>query len=177
MMDHAVANTAAPAVGTRPTRRFVVAGAVAAAIFAIDQLTKVWALHSLTDEQPRHVLWTLHWTLRYNSGMAFSKGEGKGPIIAVLALLVVGALGWSLRSKHSLFGTVATGLVIGGAIGNVADRLFRAENGLLSGHVVDFIDAFRWWPAFNLADMGVVVGAILLLVESWRHGRRLKSNA
>ncbi len=176
MMDHAVADTAAPAVGTRLTRRFVVAGAVAAAILAVDQLTKAWALHSLTDEQPRHVLWTLHWTLRYNSGMAFSKGQGKGPIIALLALLVVGALGWSLRSKHSPLGTVATGLVIGGAIGNVADRLFRAKGGWLSGHVVDFID-FRWWPAFNVADMGVVVGAILLLLESWRHGRRLKSNA
>jgi signal peptidase II len=176
MMEQAVANTAVPAVGTRPTRRFVVAGAVAAAIFAADQLTKAWALHALTDEQPRHVLWTLHWTLRYNSGMAFSKGQGKGPIIALLAVLVVAALGWSLRSKHSRLGTVATGLVMGGAIGNVADRLFRAKSGLLSGHVVDFID-FRWWPAFNVADMGVVVGAILLLLESWRHGRRPKSNA
>ena len=175
MMDHAVADTAAPAVGTRPTRRLVVAGAVAAAILAVDQFTKAWALHSLSDEQPRHVLWTLQWTLRYNSGMAFSKGQGKGPIIALLALLVVGALGWSLRSRHSPLGTVATGLVMGGAIGNVADRLFRAKGGLLSGHVVDFID-FRWWPAFNVADMGVVVGAILLLLESWRHGRRLKSN-
>jgi signal peptidase II len=176
MMDQAVAHTAAPAVGTRPTRRFVVAGAVAAAILAIDQLTKAWALRSLADEQPRHVLWTLHWTLRYNSGMAFSQGQGKGPIIALLAVLVVVALGWSLRSKHSTLGTVATGLVIGGAIGNVADRLFRAKNGVLSGHVIDFID-FRWWPAFNVADMGVVVGAVLLLIESWRHGRRLKSNA
>jgi signal peptidase II len=176
MMEHAVANTAAPAVGTHPTRRFVVAGVVAAAIFAVDQLTKAWALHSLVDEQPRHVLWSLHWTLRYNSGMAFSQGQGKGPIIALLAVLVVAALGWSLRTKHSLLGTVSTGLVMGGAIGNVADRLFRAKDGLLSGHVVDFID-FRWWPAFNVADMGVVVGAMLLLVESWRHGRRLKSNA
>jgi signal peptidase II len=176
MMDHAVADTAAPAVGTRSTRRFVVAGAVAAAIIAVDQLTKAWALRSLNDEQPRHVLWTLHWTLRYNSGMAFSQGQGRGPVIALLAMVVVGALGWSLRSKHSALGIVATGLVIGGAIGNVADRLFRAQSGVLSGHVVDFID-FRWWPAFNVADMGVVVGAILLLIESWRHGRRLKSNA
>jgi signal peptidase II len=176
MMDSAVADTAALAADAPPKRRFVVAAVVAAAIVLIDQITKSWALRSLADEQPRHVFWSLHWTLRYNSGMAFSQGQGKGPFIALAAVVVAVALAWSLRSRSNTLGIIAVGLVIGGAIGNVADRLFRAEDGLLSGHVIDFID-FRWWPAFNVADMGVVVGAILLFLESWRHAHRAKSVA
>jgi signal peptidase II len=176
MMDSAVADTAAVAADALPKRRFVVAAVVATVILVIDQVTKNWALGSLTDEQPRHVLGSLHWTLRYNSGMAFSQGQGKGPIIALAAIGVVGMLAWSLRSRANMLGISAVGLVIGGAIGNVADRLFRAKDGFMSGYVIDFID-FRWWPAFNVADIGVVVGAILLFLESWRHGRQAKSVA
>jgi signal peptidase II len=176
MMDSAIADTAATTADALPKRRFVVAAAVAVAIVLIDQITKNWALHSLADEQPRHVFWSLHWTLRFNSGMAFSQGQGKGPLIALAAVAVVGALAWSLRTRANMLGIISVGMVIGGAIGNVADRLFRAKDGLLSGHVVDFID-FRWWPAFNVADIGVVVGAILLFLESWRHARRAKSVA
>ena len=156
-------------------RQFVLPAFVTAAVIIVDQFSKAWALRSLSETELRHVIWTLHFGLRYNSGMAFSQGQGKGPFIALAAVVVVFALAWSLRSKRSVLGVIAVGLVMGGALGNVADRLFRAKDGLMSGHVIDFIDYFRWWPAFNVADMAVVVGAFLLLLESWRHGRQPKS--
>ena len=62
---------------------------------------------------------------------------------------------------------VALAMIVGGALGNVVDRALRAGNGgFLGGSVVDFID-LQWWPVFNVADMGVVVGAILLVVSSF----------
>ncbi|MDZ7734062.1 MAG: signal peptidase II [Acidimicrobiia bacterium] len=91
------------------------------------------------------------------------------PSSPCVALVVVGALVWTGRSLSSRSGAVALGLVLGGALGNLADRAFRGD-GLLSGRVVDFID-LQWWPVFNVADMGVVVGAILLLVVSYRTDR------
>jgi signal peptidase II len=69
-------------------------------------------------------------------------------------------------------GAVALGMVLGGAIGNQLDRLLRAgSDGLLGGCVVDFIDV-QWWPIFNIADMGIVLGAILLVAVSWTEGNR-----
>jgi signal peptidase II len=62
---------------------------------------------------------------------------------------------------------VALGMVVGGALGNLSDRAFREGEGFLGGGVVDFID-LQWWPIFNVADMGVVCGAILLVMLSWR---------
>jgi signal peptidase II len=65
-----------------------------------------------------------------------------------------------MRKQNSLFTLVATGCIIGGATGNVLDRVFRGS-GFMSGAVVDFID-LRWWPVFNVADIGIVCGAIAL---------------
>jgi signal peptidase II len=61
---------------------------------------------------------------------------------------------------------VGIGLVVGGAVGNLLDRILRAGDGFLQGGVVDFIDA-QWWPIFNIADIGVVVGAVLLVIGTW----------
>ena len=69
-----------------------------------------------------------------------------------------------LRSESSRLSLVAVGMVMGGAAGNVADRLFRGR-GWLHGSVVDFID-LRWWPVFNVADIGVTVGGVLLVIGS-----------
>jgi signal peptidase II len=142
---------------------------VAAAWFAVDQLTKTWALRNLQDQNV-DLFWTLRLNLSFNSGMAFGQGRGLGPVIGVVALVVVVVLVVTLRRGGSTLGAVATGMVIGGAAGNVADRLFRAEDGLLSGPVVDFID-FQWWPIFNVADIGIVCGGLLLLVAAWRSDR------
>jgi signal peptidase II len=138
--------------------------AVAVAVVALDQLTKHWALEALSDGRARHVIWTLQWNLTFNSGMAFSRGQGIGPIIGAVALVVIVAMVLSLRRASSRLATVAVGLVVGGAIGNLGDRLFR-DKGWLRGSVVDFID-LQWFPIFNIADMGVTIGGVLLLIAA-----------
>jgi signal peptidase II len=144
--------------------------AVAVAVVAVDQLTKSWAVNAL-DDRDIHLIWTLRLHLTFNAGMAFSQGRGLGPVIGVLALVVVVVLLASLRKGGSVLSAVAVGLVIGGAAGNVLDRLFRAgEGGFLSGRVVDFID-LQWWPIFNVADASIVIGAGLLLLASFFSAR------
>jgi len=97
-----------------------------------------------------------------NTGAAFSLAGGAGPIIAVLALGVVGFLLWQGRTIASRAGSVALGLILGGALGNLADRAFRG-NGFFGGGVIDFIDV-QWWPVFNVADSCVVIGGIMLVI-------------
>ena len=142
---------------------------IAILVVAVDQLTKAWALATL-DDRDIDVIWTLRFHLTRNSGMAFSRGEGLGPVIGVLALVVVAALLVSLRRQTSASSTIAVGLVIGGAAGNVVDRLFRSP-GWLRGAVIDFID-LQWWPIFNVADMAITVGGLLLVLGSLAGSRR-----
>ncbi len=89
--------------------------------------------------------------------------RGFTPIITALAVAVLIALIGLSRSTTTKLGVVALGGVIGGATGNLIDRLVR-DNG---GAVIDFID-FRWYPVFNVADMAVVIGAALLIISSRR---------
>lgn len=151
------------------TRR-AITWVVAALWLGLDQLTKWIALNTL-DDGPVEVVWTLQLRLAYNSGMAFSRGRGLGPVIGVVALLVVVGLLIGLRRPPSVAAALATALVVGGALGNVTDRLFRAEGGFLNGAVVDFID-FQWWPVFNVADIGVVVGGLALVALAARGGEQ-----
>jgi signal peptidase II len=141
---------------------------VAAAVLALDQLTKWWALETL-DDGMIDVVWTLRFNLVFNRGASFSLGDGFGPFIGVAALAVVGVLLWTGRTVASVWGSIALGLILGGALGNLCDRAFRSTDGFMGGAVIDFID-LQWWPVWNLADAGVVVGAILLLVVSYRRG-------
>lgn len=148
----------------QPRSRLRLALLIAVVLVVVDQVTKHWALNALTGNPPRPVFWTLQWNLTFNSGMAFSKGQGAGPIIGVIALGVVALVVWGLRKYDSRVVAVAGGLVVGGALGNVVDRLFRDE-AWLRGSVVDFID-FQWFPIFNVADMAVNVGAALFALWS-----------
>jgi signal peptidase II len=141
---------------------------IALAVIVADQLTKHWAVNELVDRNI-DLFWTLRFNLSYNTGMAFSSGESFGPIIGVLALVVVVVLLLSLKRQPGRLTDVAVGLIIGGAIGNVIDRLFR-QDAWFRGAVVDFID-FQWFPIFNIADMGVTVGGALLVFASWRASR------
>lgn len=145
-----------------------VASLVTAFIVVSDQLTKHWALGALSSGETVDVFWTLRFNLVFNSGMAFSQGQGVGRIIGLLALCVVFVLCLSLRNPMSLRTTIGTGLLIGGALGNISDRLFRG-NGWMRGAVVDFID-FQWFPVFNLADSAVTIGAGFLLLGAF-HAR------
>jgi signal peptidase II len=147
---------------------------LAAAWLIVDQWSKHWAVNELTDRDV-DVVGSLRLNLHYNSGMAFGRGTGLGPVIGVVALFVVVGMVVSLRRSESRVSAAGVGLVIGGALGNVCDRLFRGE-GWFRGAVVDFID-LQWFPIFNVADIGIDVGAGLLILGTLLAGRRASSRA
>jgi signal peptidase II len=143
--------------------RWLLVGAVASATLAVDQLSKWWALNALADHHVIPVVWTLQFALHENTGAAFSMGRDSTWIkfMPLLVLVAVGVVVWRGRSQLTWPAAVSVGLIVGGAVGNLLDRAFRTDGGgLLSGGVVDFIDV-QWWPVFNVADMGVVVGSII----------------
>ena len=137
---------------------------VTVGVVIVDQATKTWAVNSLADRDV-DIFWTLRFHLSFNTGMAFSRGQNWGPLIGVLALVIIVALLLSIKRQPGRLATGAVGLIIGGAIGNVLDRLIRSP-GWFRGAVVDFID-LQWFPIFNVADMGVTVGGALLILASW----------
>jgi signal peptidase II len=134
---------------------------VAAGVLAVDQLTKTLALEALSGRGPIDLFWTLRLRLSFNSGAAFGLGRGITPFLTVAAVVLLVVLLGVSRTAPSRVARLALGLVVGGAMGNVADRLFRDHGGA----VVDFID-FQWWPVFNVADIGITVGAVLLVFAS-----------
>lgn len=136
--------------------------ALAAAVTTLDQLTKHWAVNRLSGGRIIDIVGSLRFELTFNRGMAFSRGTGLGPVIGVAALIVVTVLLVSMRRAGSRLSLVATGMVIGGAIGNILDRLFRGD-GWFHGAVVDFINP-QFWPVFNVADIGVSVGGALIIL-------------
>ena len=168
-MSGSVEPGAEPARGPRPAVRWATVLGAAAVVVALDQLTKAWAVDRLQGRPPIDVVWTLRFNYAENTGMAFSRASGAGPVIAVVALLIVGVVAWSARRMTSPWMWVLAGAVIGGALGNVVDRLVRAPAGgrFLGGHVVDFID-LQWWPVFNVADAAIVVGGIALAIATVR---------
>ncbi|MGO9343848.1 MAG: signal peptidase II [Acidimicrobiales bacterium] len=151
-----------PAQRHRGATRLLVAGAVACCVVAVDQLTKSWAVSRLSRGDI-HVFWKLDFVLEYNSGSSFSFAQGWAPVIGGAAAVVVAILLVMVRHARSNAVAAALGLVIGGALGNLSDRVFRAHHGA----VVDFI-ALHFWPTFNVADSCVVVGSILLVILLWR---------
>jgi signal peptidase II len=144
-------------------RRLRGALVIAVVVVIVDQLTKWWAVTHL-DDHDIDVIGSLRFHLAHNTGMAFSQGAGLGPIIGVVALVVVVGLLVSIGHESSPLYTPAVGLIVGGAVGNVIDRLFRSP-GWFRGGVVDFID-LQWWPIFNVADICVTVGGALLLLST-----------
>ncbi len=149
----------------RPARATLLPALVVAGIvIVLDQITKQWALSTLDDGHVIDLVWTLRFNLAFNTGMAFSQGAGLGPVIGVIALFVVVALLVSIGRATSRIYPFAVGLIAGGAIGNLLDRLFR-EPGWLRGAVVDFIDV-QWFPIFNVADIAVTVGGTLLVLST-----------
>ncbi len=139
--------------------------AIAAAVIGLDLLTKTLAVNLLDPGQPVRIIGDAV-TLRLvrNSGAAFSMASGYTWVLTIVALLVVlGIIRYSSRLR-SMWWVLGLGLVLGGAMGNLADRLFRSP-GPLRGHVVDFVSV-GWWPVFNVADSAVVCGAVLLVALS-----------
>ena len=139
------------------------------AVVIADQATKNWALNSLSDGRTIDLVWTLRFNLVFNSGMAFSQGQGWGRLIGLLAIGVAVWLWFGLRKATSQLSVVGTSMLIGGALGNVVDRMFRGEK-WLAGSVIDFID-LQWFPVFNIADSAVTLGAAMLITSSFAASR------
>ena len=144
---------------------------LAFAMIVLDQLSKWWIL-SVVMQPPRRVPVTgfFDLVLVLNRGVSFGMLGGAPEWVAgaliVFAVLLAAALGiWMWRAQTMLL-TLALGLVIGGAIGNVIDRI-------RFGAVVDFLDFYvgdYHWPAFNVADSAITVGVILLILDSLKSG-------
>jgi signal peptidase II len=140
---------------------------VAGALVIVDQLTKWWAVDALEDP-PRTIdlFWTLRFRLLYNRGTAFSLTDDTGPIVSIIAVVVVILLLRSGRSQRSKLVVAGYGLVVGGTVGNLVDRLVREGDGLFGGGVVDFVD-LQWFPVFNVADSALTIGIGLLLIAGF----------
>ena len=149
-----------------PRRRWKASAVVGTTVLVVDQLTKWWASEALAD-QTVDIFWTLRLRLVFNTGAAFSRGEGLGPILAVLVLVVIVLLLRQGAATVDPVARVAVGAIVGGAIGNLSDRVFRDAAGFLGGAVVDFVD-LQWWPVFNLADATIVVTGGLVVWRGWR---------
>jgi signal peptidase II len=140
---------------------------VAALVLAADVTTKLVAVAQLARRARvtvvPHVLWL---TVTRNSGAAFSVGTGATWIFTAVAIAVVIVIVRTARSLTSRGWALSLGLLLGGALGNLSDRIFRAP-GPLRGHVVDWIE-LPHWPIFNVADASIVVGGVLAVLLAGR---------
>lgn len=166
-VEPAAAAAVAPAA-PRP-RRIGLFLAVAAVALALDLVSKIAVAANLGGEHPpiRVLGGAIYLTQTRNSGAAFSVGTGATIVLTLLALAVVGVILRMASRMRSTGWAVALGLVLGGALGNLVDRIFRSP-GVGRGNVVDWISLFakdgHVWPIFNLADSAIVCGAVLLAV-------------
>ena len=158
--------TAAARDRVTPNLRVAITSGV---VLCLDQITKAWATASLED-RIIDVVWTLRLRLVHNTGFAFSAGSGLGPVLAIAAIVIVGVLWYFRRRAQGAWAGIGLGGIIGGALGNLADRLFRGA-AWGRGAVVDFID-LQWWPIFNVADASITVGLIIVLFHLYRSERR-----
>jgi len=140
--------------------------AVAAVVVVLDQLTKVWAVSALSDGPVRVVGSLLQFRLTRNPGGAFSLGTGLTPVLALLAVAMVVYIVRTTRRTADAVMAFSLALVLGGAVGNLVDRMVRSP-GILRGEVVDFIKVPHW-PTFNVADSAITVGVILIAIRGWR---------
>jgi signal peptidase II len=153
---------------SRPRARVLLLGGIAAVVLVADVLTKVAAVARLEDEGPVRLLGgAVYLVLVRNPGAAFSLATGYTWVLSLVAVAVVVVIARIARRLRSTGWAVALGLVLGGALGNLVDRLFRAP-GPLQGHVVDVVSLFApdgsVWPVFNLADSCIVSGGVLLVL-------------
>jgi signal peptidase II len=138
--------------------------AVAAGVVALDVVSKQWATAALRDG-PIVLFGNVRLALTHNKAGAFGLGGAAVPFLAVGALVLVLVMVTTGSATEKVVVAVALGLILGGAFGNVIDRIAR-DPGFLRGSVVDFVD-LGFWPVFNLADSAITCGCGLLLWASW----------
>lgn len=175
-----------PATGSQvragfAVRAVVVLAATAGLAVVVDQVVKELSTKGLTEGEPLRILGGLvYLSLLRNSGAAFSLGSGYTWVFPLVTLAVVSWIGVMARRLRSVPWAIALGLVLGGALGNLGDRLFRAP-GPFQGHVVDMISVFgpygEYFAVFNIADaclsVGVVLAVLLELMGRQRDGTRV----
>lgn len=139
---------------------------VALVVAALDAITKVWARHALATHDI-HVAGWLWWRLQFNSGVSFSFSTS-GPLVTTIltAVVAIGVVLVGIRANEGL-PAIGFGLLIGGGLGNVIDRLAATPH-----EVTDFISV-RSFPVFNVADVCITIGFVLLLVAALRGDRIL----
>ena len=146
-------------------------GWVVLGIIFFDQVTKILADHYLNYRQPISVFPLFNLTLVYNPGAAFSFLSDAGGwqrwfFIMLSSVISIVLFIWLLKLKpEQKLQTVSIAMILGGAIGNLIDRS-------IYGHVIDFLDVYfqqHHWPAFNVADSAITVGAILLIIDSFKN--------
>ena len=155
--------------GVPDKKLFRICMVLAVVIAIADQLTKWAALEGLSPHVPVSVTPFFNLTLAFNSGAAFSflsdaGGWQRWLFIGLAGVISIFLIYWVRQlQKHEFWTGIALGLILGGALGNVWDRLFR------SGQVVDFIDIYignAHWPAFNLADSSIFIGAAIVVIQA-----------
>jgi signal peptidase II len=174
--DGAAQSTAAVGPGrpARPVRPGLAVGlaVIALCVVAADQYTKYLAVRDLTENVPVTVIsgW-LQWRLFRNPGAAFSLATGTTWIFTIIATVVSVVIVRVARQLGSRWWAVALGLLLGGAVGNLVDRLARSP-GFARGHVVDFIEYLKFpfidFPIFNVADSAITTAAVLIALLGLR---------
>ncbi|SDK07512.1 signal peptidase II [Actinopolyspora mzabensis] len=166
---------ARPAPGSATERRgpprprlLVLLFGIAVVLIGADTITKSLAVAELDDREPVKLFGgALYLVLFRNPGAAFNIGTGLTWLLALLAIVVIGVIIWFAPKLRSTGWAVGIGLVLGGACGNLVDRIFR-EPAPLRGHVIDFLSVLApdgsVWPVFNLADSGIVCGGVLIVL-------------
>jgi len=139
---------------------------VAGVVVFLDQLTKIWAVAALSDGPVEVIGTLLQFRLTRNPGGAFSLLTGLTPVLAILAVGMVVYIIRTTRRTSDAVMAYSLSLVLGGAVGNLVDRMVRSP-GPLRGEVVDFIKVPNW-PTFNIADCAITVGVILIAIRGWR---------
>lgn len=150
-------------------RSYLIAVSVALAIVAADLVTKRIAAVSFVDERISVIPGVLWFTYHENPGASFSMFQNGGPFLAVAAVVAVTIVLVTLRTPRPTAEVIAFGLIMGGATGNLVDRIFRAED-LLDGKVIDWIQ-FPNFPIFNIADSAVTVSVVILFIAAWLQSR------
>ena len=158
-----------PEVVVKP-RRVGLLAAIAGTVVILDLLSKIIVVATIDPNEPVRVLGGLvYFSLIRNPGAAFSMATGMTWLLALVAIVVVIVIIRMAPRLRSTPWAVSLGLVLGGAIGNLIDRIFRAP-GILQGHVVDFVSVFgpnaEYFPVFNVADSAITIGGISLVITA-----------
>ena len=144
----------------------MLATAIVLGVVALDQLSKLWAVRGLAGAPVALIGDDIGFALARNTGSAFSLFQAFTPLLAVVAIVVALLLVRAVRRTRDTLMVVGLSLVLGGALGNLLDRLFRSP-GFLKGAVVDFVHVGSF-PTFNVADSAITIGAVLIVIWAIR---------